>query len=97
MNTSTTYPPGTKLQYTCEQGYEKGTTSELTCEEDGTWSGGQPLCVEEVLSKSDFLCMHACMCVRVRIYTTYHECSVHVMCEHAPHVLVYLLNTHHTY
>ena len=45
MNTSTSYPPGTKLQYTCEQGYEKGTTSELTCEVDGTWSGGQAVCM----------------------------------------------------
>ena len=95
MNTSTTYPPGTKLQYTCEQGYEKGNTSALTCEEDGTWSGGQPLCVEEVLSKSDFFCMHACVCMGV--YTMYHECSVHVMCEYTPQVLVYLLYTHHTY
>ena len=73
MNTSTSYPPGTKLQYTCERGYEKGTTSELTCEEDGTWSGGQPLCVEEVLSKSDFLCMHACVCLHVCT-----QCTMHV-------------------
>jgi CUB/sushi domain-containing protein len=45
LNTSLWYRPGSKLGYSCIDGYEKGPTNELTCEDDGTWSGGQPVCL----------------------------------------------------
>jgi hypothetical protein len=45
LSTSLWYRPGSKLEYSCTDGYTKEPGKELTCEDDGTWSGGQPVCL----------------------------------------------------
>lgn len=42
------YLPGHNLTFTCDEGYGPFRSSHVTCQFDGSWAGGQPLCTSKI-------------------------------------------------
>lgn len=45
------YPEGTRLDYTCDEGFDLQGAETLTCQPTGFWSSEAPVCVGGMISK----------------------------------------------
>ena len=41
--------PGSTATYSCDEGYELSGSGQLVCQDDGTWDGPAPTCVEGII------------------------------------------------